>query len=248
MSGSPPRKSTLKRGVGARELVNVNGRSIAAGSTEPRRLMFANATQVRPFNFRNSAGEAATANFNTGAALVNGKTTRGNPPRIEQNDPRKAPAFAEAMGTNVAALEASMAANSASRYANLEAYLAGRATPNTILTLPVKNVIRRAQPPMNRRGAKEMRLMAAQYNLGHAVPELNELAVMGANNAYIAEEADGLTHAYRNQVASNENVARQSAEMNALFAQKIQNKAAKGSSARRTRRNRRSRKTRRSRK
>jgi hypothetical protein len=234
----------LKRGVGARELVNVNGLAIAAAAG-PRRLMFANATQVRPFNFRNAAAEAATANFNSGAALVNGKTTRGNPPRIGQNDPRKAPAFAEAMGTNVAALGASMAANSASRKANLEAYLAGRATPNSILGLPVKNVMRTTQPYMNRRGAKEMRLMAAQYNLGHAVPELNELAVMGANNAYIAEEADGLTHAYRNQVASNENVARQSAEMNALFAQKIQNKAAKGSSSRRSRRNR---KTRRSRK
>ena len=244
MSGSPPRKSTLKRGVGARELVNVNGRAIAAAAG-PRRLMFANATQVRPFNFRNAAAEAATTNFNSGAALVNGKTTRGNPPRIGQNDPRKAPAFAEAMGTNVAALGASMAANSASLRANLGAYLEERATSNSIIGLPVKNVMRTTQPYMNRRGAKEMRLMAAQYNLGHAVPELNKLAVMGANNAYIAEEADGLTHVYRNQVASNEKVARQSAEMNALFAQKIQNKAAKESRSRRSRRNR---KTRRSRK
>lgn len=243
MSGSPPRKSTLKRGVGARELVNVNGRAIAAAA--PRRLMFANATQVRPFNFRNSAADFATANFNSGAALVNGKNARGKAPRIEQNDPRKAPAFSEAMGTNVAALEASMAANSASLRANLGAYLEKRATPNSILGLPVKNVMRTTQPYMNRRGAKEMRLMAAQYELGHSVPELNELAVMGANNAYIAEEAEGLTRPYRNIVASNENVARQSAEMNALFAQKIQNKAAKGSRSRRSRRNR---KTRRSRK
>lgn len=247
MSDASPRKSTLKRGIGARELVNVNGRAIAAAAG-PRRLMFANVTQVRPFNFRNAAAEAATANFNSGAALVNGKTTRGNPPGIGQNDPRKVPAFAESMGTNVAALEASMAANSASRYANLETYLAGRATPNTILTLPVKNVIRRAQSPMNRRFAKEMRLMAAQHELGYAVPELNELAVMGANNAYIAEEAEGLTRPYRNIVASNENVARQAAQVNADFAAHIENEAARAPRARRTRRNRRSHKTRRSRK
>lgn len=247
MSDSPPRKSTLKRGLGARELVNVNGRAIAVAAP-PRRLMFANAAQVRPFNFRNSAGKAATANFNSGAALVNGKNARGTPPRIGRNDPRKARAFAEAMGTNVAALEASMAANSASRHANLEAYLAGRATPNSILGLPVKNVMRTGQPYMNRRGAKEMRLMAAQYELGHSVPELNQLAMEGANDEYIAEEAEGLTRPYRNIVASNENVARQSAEINAEFGQRILNDAARGHRARRTRRNRRSRKTRRSRK
>jgi hypothetical protein len=243
MSGSPPRKSTLKRGIGSRTLVNVNGRAIVAAAL-PRRLMFSNVTRVRPFNFRNAAVKAATANSNTDAALVTGKNARGNPPIIEPHDPRKNPAFAEAMGTNIAALKASMAANSASLHSNLAAYLEERATPNSILGLPVKSVMRTGQPNMNRRGAKEMYLMAAQYESGHSVPELNQLAMEGANDEYIAEEVEGLKQPYRNIVASNENVARQSAEINAEFGQRIINNAAREPRARRSRRNRKTRRNR----
>ena len=244
MSGSASPRKTLRRGAAARELVNANGRAIVA--SPPRRLMFANVAQLRPFNFTNAAEAVGTANFNRGVALVNGKNARGNPPRIKETDPRKANEFAEAMGTNIAALEESIPANIASRNANLQKYLAGHATPNTILRLPVKNVFRTAQPYMNRRGAKETRLMSAQYELGYAVPELNQLAMEGANNDYIAEEAEGLSRAYQTQIAYNENVARQAAEVNAEFQQseRQKNRAAGRSRRRRSRRNRKSRRSR----
>ena len=258
-SESPRRKGILKkpitkrlrRGIGQRHLIHANGSATQSVveyiPDEPKPpLMFANTTRVRPFNFRSRADQASSAMFNRNAALVTGKNARGKPPTIGIYDPRKSPFFAEAMGTNLEKLETTMATNTATRDANLKAYRKGSANPNVIFRLPVKNILRTEEPPMNRVGAKEMRLMAAQYEMGHSVPELNQLSMEGANNAYVAAEAAGLMRPYHNQAAYNQNIAYESAEFNAKIAQKIANQVASGRA--RSRRNRRSRKTRRNRK
>ncbi len=242
MSDSPPRNRTLRRGVGARNLLGANGRPA-------RRLMFAEAAAVRPFNFRNSVEETRNASYNTVVPLVNGRNSRGHPREIERTNIRRQPEFAEAMGTNIAALTASMAANRASRDADIEAFRQGTIAPGRTLHLPVRNVLREPGQRQSRRRAKEGRLMAAQYEMGISVPELNQLAAEGASNAYIAEEANLLRRNYNAFAAQNQAQALNAADLNTQYAQRIAEQAAEQAAARAgpsTRRSRR--KTRRTRK
>jgi hypothetical protein len=156
--------------------------------------MFANVAQVRPFNFTNAAEEAATANFNIGVGLVNGKNARGRPLRIQANDPRKAAEFAEAMGTNIATLEASMAANQASRNAGVTAFKNAHRTMNIFrhvpletivhhnpnhpifLNTPTKNLLRSLpQEPIGIPDDIQLRDMAEQYGFHRLFEELKYL-------------------------------------------------------------------------
>jgi hypothetical protein len=207
--------------------------------------MFAEAAAVRPFNFRNSVEETRNASLNTAVPLVNGRNSRGHPRIIERTNIRRQPEFAYAMGTNIAALTASMAANRASRDADIRAFREGTITPGRSLHLPVRNVLREPGQQESRRRAKEGRLMAAQYEMGISVPELNQLAAEGASNAYIAEEANLLRRNYNAFAAHNQAQALNAADLNTEYALRIAEQAA-ARAGRNTRRNRR--KTRRNRK
>jgi hypothetical protein len=239
----------LHRGIGTRELINANGRAIVP----ERRLMFANVAQLRPFNFRNTTVEAGTANFNHSVALVNGKNARGRPPRIGIENERRASKYAAGIGPGTAVLEASEGAARAARRNALKLFREGRATPETMLGLPVINALRNTTFNRVRPRAKEARLMAAQYDMGHPVPELNSLALQGANDEYIAEQALGLMQNYQTLAAHNEQTARNAATVNTDYARRIQEEAAGGRSwlnrshrSRKSRRNnRKSRKSRR---
>lgn len=246
MSNNSNSRKTLRRTYGARELINSNGHAIAVAAA-PRRLMFANVAHVRPFNFRNAAVEASHTNGNTNVPLVNGRNARGKAPMIPVGDPRRQSVFAEAMGTNLETLGTTMAANRASRAAGIQKFIERRTKPNNLFHLPVMNVFHASQPAIDRRGLRDRRLMAAQYNLGVSVPELNQLAMEGASNEYIAEEAELLAANYRNQAEYNAEVAQRAAKINADVAQEIEKEIAAANGSK-SRRNRRTRKTRRNRK
>lgn len=242
---SNPRK-TLRRTYGLRELVNGNGQAVVPPKA-PRRLMFASTVNVRPFNFRNATVEARHTNSNTRVPLVNGRNARGDSPKIPLGDPRLNPAFKEAIGTNPTSLRASMIANRESLQEGIKKFKQKRATGENMFHLPVMSVFHAAQSPINRFGPKQARIMAAQYNLGHPVPELNQLAMEGAPNEYIAEEAELLAANYRNQADYNAEVAQRAAKINANVAKEIEKEIANAAGPK-SRRNRRSRKTRRNRK
>lgn len=154
MSGAaPPRKGILKRpnatralrrGIGARGLVNVNGRAIGPVAAAGPRLMFSNVSRVRPFNFTNAAVEAGTANFNVGAELVIGKNARGRAPRIEPHDPRRDPGVygEEGIFANPAEMHATMVANTASRSKGLEQFNNAYRTMNIFRTTPLETIVR----------------------------------------------------------------------------------------------------------
>lgn len=235
MSGGPlSRKSALKkpmtrrlrRGMGSRELIDINGRAVMkhAPNTSSRTLMFANSAKVRPFNFRNPAAETANASLNRMTALVEGKNARGNPPIIHRNDPRANPKFAEALGTNLAALGASMAKNRVNRAAGINQ--------------PTLNQVRISGLNQYRPYAKERRLMVAQYDMGQSVDEINYLREQGANNAYIEEELDELERPFRKQMAMNNLAAHYAAYKNAKEAGYNSRRKSRRKTRRKTRRNR----------
>ena len=229
MSGEPPRRSALKRpitkrlrrGVGARHLINAEGRAIQVPQgNEPRRtLMFQNTINVRPFNFRNEPLQAANATENVIAPLINNYNARGNPPIITPNDPRANPEFSEFLGTDPVKLQKSMERN--------------RITRSLGINRPTMNIFRPRGNNRRKQNMKTVRRLVAQYNMGYNDPLMNFLIdkyrmnYANRNNLTDNNIVSEFERPYRDQANINLQVARTAAARNA-----------RGGASRKTRRTR----------
>jgi hypothetical protein len=202
--------------------MNINGRAI-----QPKRTIhFQNIVNVRPFNFRNEVSQAANANENVIAPLINGINARGNPAIIPSNDPRLHPEFAEALGTDPKHLKLSMQRN--------------RLTRNYGMNLPTINRVRPYENSKRKQNMKTIRRMVAQYDMGytnHRMMNLMDQYRMNYpqwQNQTDDEVVTRFEQPYKEQMAINAQVARTAANYNAKVAHTI----AKGASSHKTRRNR----------
>ncbi len=223
---SPSRKSalknknhkTLRREVGDRRIVNANGRARKPRQTP---LMFSNTINVRPFNFRNEAAQAANANGNVIAPLIDTYNARGKAPIIPRGDPRTNPAFAEEAPANIERLTHSL---QTARHNRALGRLQNESTRRLM-----------TYPGLDRSGPRKLMAKAATFKEGRSVPYFNRLIAEGATPNYITAELEAHEEPYRHITAYNEKVAREAAKYNEKVARAIE---AEGPHARRnTRRN-----------